>query len=100
MDKRARERVQAMASYAHGLGGEMGRCHGDWSREAIEKVAPDMMGIRARWYAWSNDPLMVALFTLNFANGWQFANAPGETYKGAPYNEPTIHLPQDQPTVL
>lgn len=93
MDKRTRERQEAMAAYAHHLGGTMGQCHGDWSREAIERVAPDAMSIRARWWAWSGDTFMRALFIRNFANGWQFANAPGDAYKGAPYSEPTIEQP-------
>jgi hypothetical protein len=63
---------------------------GDWSRHAIEKIAPDAMVIRARWYHWSNDPFMVALFTRNFANGWQFANGAGDAYKN-----PTIELEQE-----
>lgn len=91
MDKKTRERLEAMAAFAHQMGEQMGRGKGDWSRQAIEKIAPEAMMIQARWYHYSNDPQMVALFVRNFANGWQFANGAGDAYK-----EPTITLEQEE----
>jgi hypothetical protein len=90
MEKRTRERLEAMAAYAHQIGAEFGRGHGDWSREAIEKVALPAMWVRARWNAWSTDPVMVELFTRNFANGWQFANGAGDAYAAPTIEQPPV----------
>lgn len=90
MDKRTRERLEAMAAFAHQIGDMMGQGKSTWNRQAIEQIAPDAMCIRARWWHYSNDPQMVTLFVRNFANGWQFANGAGDAYK-----EPTIELEQE-----
>lgn len=40
MDKRTKQRLEAMTAFAHHIGANFGREHGDWSRDAIERVAP------------------------------------------------------------